>query len=76
MSSSEKSIFRSSSHLNNFYLCILFFGCVGSSLLCGLFSSCNEWGSSLAEVRRLLIVVASLATEYGLQGARASVAAA
>ena len=54
-SSSGKSIFRSSSHLKIFYLCILFFGCVGSSLLCGLFSSCSEWGSSLAEVRRLLI---------------------
>ena len=39
----------------------------GSSLLCGLFSSCSELGSSLIEVHGLLIAVASLA-EHGLWG--------
>ena len=41
------------------------FGCAESSLLCRLFSSCSEWGYSLAAVRRLLIAVASLLQSMG-----------
>ena len=50
--------------LNKFYLFI--FGCVGSSLLRGLFSSCGERGLLFLEVHGLLIVVASLVAEHGL----------
>jgi len=42
------------------------FGCAGSSLLHGLFSSCSKGGSFLAAACRLLIVVASLVVEHGL----------
>ena len=28
----------------NIYIYLLTFGCAGSSLLCGLFSSCGDWG--------------------------------
>ena len=45
MSSSEKkSVFRSPFHSKNFLFIYLFIGCVGSSLLRGLYSSCSEWG--------------------------------
>lgn len=44
MSSSEKSIFRSSSHLKNFYLCIFILSGVGSSAVVWALSSCSEWG--------------------------------
>ena len=40
------------------------FGRAGSSLLHGLFSSCAEWGLSLAAVLRLLAAGASL-VEHG-----------
>ena len=33
------------------------FGCTGSSLLCGLFSSCGEQGAHFAVVHRLLIAL-------------------
>ena len=42
------------------------FGCPGSSLLWGLFSSCSEQGYSLVMVHRLLAVVASLVEEHRL----------
>ena len=64
---------------NRFYrsdptrLCFFIFGCAGSSLLCRLFSSCCERGCSLVDVLGLLIVVASLVAERGLQGTQASV---
>ena len=61
----------------SFYL--LIFGCAGagSVLLCGLYASCPvSGGSSLVAVGRLLIAVASLAAEHGLQGTWASVVAA
>ena len=41
------------------------FGCAESSLLHRLFSSCSEWGYSLAAVRRLLIAVPSLLQSTG-----------
>ena len=37
------------------------------------FSSCGEWGLVFIELRGLLIVVASLVAEHGLQSSRASV---
>ena len=54
-------------------LCFFIFGCAGSSLLCSLFSSCCKRGCSLVAVLGLLIVVASLVAERGLQGTQASV---
>ena len=42
-----------------------FFGCSGSSLLWGLFSSCGEQGLVFVAVRRLLIAVASLVQSMG-----------
>ena len=51
----------------------LFSGCAGSSLRCGLFSSCSEWGLLFLAVRGLLITVAFLVVEHGLQGTQASV---
>ena len=54
---------------------ILFiFGCARSSLLCGLFSSCSEWGLLFIAVHRLLIAVASLIADHGLYSTQASVA--
>ena len=43
----------------NTFVC-LFLGCAGSSLLCGLFSSCGEQGLLFIVAHRLLIAVASL----------------
>ena len=48
-------------YIYDFYLFI--FGCAGSSLLCGLFSSCSQQGLLWL---RLLIAVASLAVERWL----------
>ena len=48
-------------------LYLFVFGCAGSSLLCGLFSSLASGGSSLAGVHEWLIAVASLVEEQGLQ---------
>ena len=53
---------------------LFIFGYAVSLLLRRLFSSCNERGLLLAVVFGLLIAVASLVAEHGLQGARASVA--
>ena len=55
------------------YIIYLFiFDCAGSSLLCGLFSSCGErvrrGDSSLVAVRGLLIEVASLIAEHEFLG--------
>ena len=50
-------------------------GCAGSSLLCIGFL-CGEWGLLFLAVRGLLIAVASLLGEHGLQGTQASVVAA
>ena len=63
---------------NTFSFCILFifiFGCAWSSLLCRLVSSC-EWGLLSIAVHRLLIAVASLVAEHGLQNTWASVVVA
>ena len=46
---------------------LFIFGCVGSSLLHRAFSSCGEQGLLLVVVCRLLIAVASLVAEHGLQ---------
>ena len=50
----------------------LFIGCAGSVLLCGLFSSCSQRGLLSRVGNRLLIAMASLVTEHGLQGPWAS----
>ena len=48
-------------YLYNFYLFIylFIFGCVGSSLVCGLFSSFSELGLLFIPIHRLLIAMAS-----------------
>ena len=43
----------------------LFFGCAGSSLLRGLFSSWGDWGPLSVAVLGLLLAVASLVAEHG-----------
>ena len=48
--------------------CSLSFGKAGSSLLCGLFSSCGDRGYSLYVVCRLLAETTSLVSELGLRG--------
>ena len=54
---------------------LFIYGCAGSLLLLGPFSSCGERGGySLVVVHRLLIAVVSL-VEPGLSGALASLAA-
>ena len=50
------------------------FGCAGSLLLCGLFSSCGEWG--LLSGCGPLIAVPALVAEHRLWGAWASVVVA
>ena len=49
-----------------FSLVFVYFGCAGSSLLCGLFSGCGTRGYPLVAVPGLLIVVTSLVMELGL----------
>ena len=41
------------------------FGCAGSSLLCGLFSGCSEWGRLSGCRAQALTAVASLAVDAG-----------
>ena len=53
------------SFYNNF-IYLFIFGCVGSSLLPGLLSSCSGWGCSLVVAHGLLSAVASLAEEHRL----------
>ena len=48
------------------YFTYFIFGCIGSSLLHRLFSSCGKRGLDSVAVRRLLIAVASLVAEQGL----------
>ncbi len=48
------------------YLLTYFWLCWVLVAVCGLYSSCGEWGLIFAAVRVLLIVVASLAVEHGL----------
>ena len=52
------------------------FGCAGSLLLSGLFSSCGEGGYSLVPVCGLLIAVTSLLAVHRFQGVRAAGVAA
>ena len=54
----------------------LFFGCAGSLLLCGLFSSCDEWGLLFNCSVLASYCVPSLIAEHGLQGTWTSVVAA
>ena len=49
----------------NGFIYLLIFGCAGSSLLCGLFSSCGKVEATLVAVPGLLTKVASL-VEHGL----------
>ena len=55
-----------------FYL--LIYGCAGSSLLCGLFSSCGKRGLLSSCNAQASYGVASLVVEHGLWGVWASVA--
>ena len=48
------------------YVYLFIFGCIGSSLLCGLSLAVASDGSSLAVVNGLLVVVASLIAERRL----------
>ena len=57
-----------------FLCCVFIYICAGSSLLCGLFSSCGEWGLLFVSVQKLLIGLDSPAAEHGLQGRQASAA--
>ena len=57
----EKEIF-----LQNYFIYLFIFGCAGSSLLLGLFSSFRDRGYSLFVVYGLVIALASLITEHGL----------
>ena len=50
----------------SFFLSFFLFGCAGSSLLCGLFSSCGKQRQPFVAVRGLLRAVASLVTKPGL----------
>ena len=50
------------------YFYLFIFGCIGSSLLRMGFFQCGERGLLFVAVRRLLIAVASLVAEHGLQG--------
>ena len=52
--------------INLFIFIYVIFGCVGSSLLRGLFSSCSKRGLLFIAVPGLLIMVASLVEERGL----------
>ena len=57
------------------FVCLkLFLLSFGSSFLCAVFSSSESRGCSLSVVLGLLIAVASLVLEHGLQGMQASVA--
>ena len=48
-----------------------FFGCAGSLLLCGLFSSCDKRGTvSLVAVHRLLIAMVLLLWSTGSRACR------
>ena len=51
--------------VDSLILCIIF-GCAGSLLVRGFFSSCGEQELPLAVVGGLVIVVASLSVEHGL----------
>ena len=53
----------------NFLKILFIFGCAGSLLLQGLFSSCSDRGYSLFAVRGFLTEVASLVAEHRLEGA-------
>ena len=49
--------------VSNWFL--LSFGCAGSSLLCGLFSGCREWGQLSGCGAQALTAGASLAVDAG-----------
>ena len=48
------------------YLFVYFWLCWLFVAVCGLFSSCDEWGLRFVAVCGLLIAVASLVVEHGL----------
>ena len=58
--------FKSQCLFLSFFLSFFLFGCAGSSLLCGLFSSCGKQRQPFVAVRGLLRAVASLVTKPGL----------
>ena len=78
---SFKKRFFDVDHLkNNLFIYInktvLLKGCAGSLSRCRLYSHLLESGGCSLEVQGLLTMVAFLAAEHGLQGARASAVAA
>ena len=55
------------SFLSILFIYLLFYGCIGSSLLpTGFLSSCGDWGLLLVVMQGLLIAVASLVAEHRL----------
>ena len=68
----HKGYYFSYFYIYNF-ICIFIFGCAGSLLLGGLFSSCGEWGLLCSCSVQALDVEAFLVAERGLQGTWASV---
>ena len=62
--------------IDTFFLYFLIFGCAASLLLLGFCLAAAGRACSLAVVCRPLIAVASLITERGLHGTRASAAVA
>ena len=52
---------------NLFIILYLFLAVLGLCCCAGAFSSCGEWGRLFIVVRGLLIAVASLVAEHGLQ---------
>ena len=59
-----------------FLIILCIFGCAGSSLLCGLFSSCGKRGLLSGCGTRASYCVASLVAQYKLQGTWVSVVVA
>ena len=51
------------------FIYLYIFGCAGSSLLCRFSLVEESWGYFLVAVLGLLIAVASLVAEHGLEGA-------
>ena len=51
---------------NNLFIFLFYFDRAGSSLLCGIFSGCSDWGLFFIAMCWLLIEAAFLIVEHGL----------
>ena len=73
--SRHKEFKKSAGTVSCLFVCLLIFiylyifGCAGSSLLCRFSLVEESWGYFLVAVLGLLIAVASLVAEHGLEGA-------